>query len=160
MPATLPLSVLSSLAHLNSRASVPATPTASVAPLSYYPSLAQDTSGDKGSQKGKEKERQPNNVQGTWKDHEVQRLKMLAEKYRVRDKAAAAQEEEEEEDDDVEDGEGIADGESSMQPSKKTKELGDIDWDKVVAEFGDERSRYAPIICCSHLSEVLQGTKF
>lgn len=80
---------------------------------------------------------------------------MLAEKYRVRDKTAVAQEEEEEEEEEGEDGEGIPEGEGSTQPSKKNKELGDIDWDKVVAEFGDERSRYVSVTCCYlHLAKV------
>ncbi|KAF8529893.1 hypothetical protein JB92DRAFT_632604 [Gautieria morchelliformis] len=160
LPTTIPLPIFNSLAHLNSRASVSTAPTAAVPPPSYYPQAQQDqdasTQGDKGSQKGKEKERLSSNVQGTWKDHEVQKLRMLAEKYRARDKSAVAQEEEEEEED-------IDDGEGSMQPSTKTKELGDIDWDKVVAEFGDERSRHQVLIKATYLglksSSTLPGKK-
>jgi len=72
----------------------------------------------------------------------VQRLKALAEKYRLRDKTAAAEEEEEEEEEE-ELAEG-AEGDDSTKPPKtpKVKDASDIDWDKVVAEFGDGRSRY------------------
>lgn len=145
LPTALPFSVLTSLAHLNTRGSMSAAPPAPIPPPSY-PQQTHGTSAltDKGSQQAKEKDRQSTIVQGTWKEHEVQKLKMLAEKYRFRDKAAAAQEEEEEEED-IEDGEGLVEGEGSTQPSKKAMESGDIDWDKVVAEFGDERSRFVLI---------------
>ncbi|KAF8577583.1 hypothetical protein K439DRAFT_546930 [Ramaria rubella] len=156
-PTALSLPVLTSLAHLNSRSNVTTVPmpmpvsVPGAAQSSYYPppSNAPDPTT---SSKGKEKERSASNVQGTWKEHEVQKLKDLAEKYRVRDRAAIAQEEEEEEED-VEDAEGVPDGEAATQAAKKAKELGDINWDKVVAEFGDERSRYVDMVIYTSTSE-------
>ncbi|KIJ52458.1 hypothetical protein M422DRAFT_243244 [Sphaerobolus stellatus SS14] len=161
-PTGLPLPVLNSLSHMNVRAGIPSSTT----PVpSYYslptaqapPAPPAPEPQPASSSKGKEKEREKSTTaQGTWKEHEIAKLKALAEKYRS---ARPVPQEEEEEEEDAEDADGTPDedgnasvsptadsGEASASAQKRQKDFDDIDWDKVVAEFGDERSRHQVLI--------------
>lgn len=125
--------------------------SASVAPPSAPPPRPALPGNFLSASKPKDKEKS-SNIQGTWKEHEIERLVALAEKYRIRERPAAQEEEEEEED--IEDAEGVPDDDAagstnggttgntgSNAAGVKRSNMGEIDWDKVIAEFGDGRSR-------------------
>lgn len=117
---------------------------------------------------------QSGQVQGTWKEHEIVKLKELAEKYRIRKKDGKIPIAVPEEAEEVEDAEEVEEEEEEKSPTARTegannaptdpavegtaedgvtnnaaaslakksvKDFDEIDWDQVIAEFGDERSR-------------------